>query len=280
MVLIRKSDKVKAEAAPTDDSPTATAPKRKRRAPRCQHPNVIRGGICKGDSVGVFDIPDDYEIVNRYANPNLEPVPRPTARLCRQHRYMVANYKTPPDQRKGHHARTHEAQCDICQHPQGDHVLRMWVNWRISSSAAMSALNITPTTFYSHIDHFNLQEKKAEKDHRKRLLIEAIEKGMATGDHSVNTALKASEQLNKLQGDTIEEVKHTHTGGILVGNIDLTQVGDGELADMLEKLAAQVREGAAVNAAVEAGRQVKQLPSDVNSGNVIELPKSNVKVMK
>lgn len=240
---------------------------------RCQHPLEKVHFICKNESCGEFDIPPDYIPSTRYVLDT--PLP-PRMRLCPAHKGKVDKWRrggveTPTD--------THELRCKVCLHPDSKRLQKLWLEWVLTSDQVIAELNSDPERYisrmswYRHIEYFGLVDKKSAKVNTKRALVIAAEKGFGAGGHSARTALAALQLLAKERGD-VEEVKHTVTG--VIGTVDLTKLTDRQLAEMADRLAAELRKGEGGGGAAAAREQVA-LTSDTG-GVTIDLPKSSVKV--
>jgi len=201
---------------------------RRPRAGQCMHPQTRKPGYCGRNAIDVFDIPDDYVPGRRHSEtPDID---RPRAALCLQHAAKLEAHKAGVPSAAG----SHEAQCAICRHPDAKRVEAMWVSWALSTGDAMRELGVSQSTFYHHVEHFDLWTRKAGKVNTKRALVIAAERGFSQGGHSARTALVALQLLAKERGD-VERVD------IALGIANLAQLSDEELAQQAEQLAAQLR---------------------------------------
>lgn len=235
--------------------------------PRCEHPNARDAGICKGGSVGEFDIPPDYIPANRHALMGGDrDLRRPKSFLCRRHHSMVRAFQLG----KPVKGNSHEALCVICNHPKGRRTMMLWENWQITTINACIELDVTHESFYRHVRHFGLDDKKMAKSSRKRALLMAAELGLAAGDHSVATGLKALTMIHRESNEPTQVmVDHNVSGTIGVGVLDLTKLTEAQLADQAEQLAEQLRATAARRASLPLNEE--------REDNVITLPPSSVR---
>lgn len=243
------------------------------KGPRCEHPNSRNAGWCPVASIGEFDIPDSYEPPNRHPSAGPRPLRRPKAFLCRRH---AATIKAATEGIKMA-GNSHEAMCAICQHPRGAHMLEMWANWEIGTTAVLIELHTTHAVFYNHVHYFGIDEQKAAKPGRKRLLLALIEKGVAAGGHSVRTALSAAALLQRDDpppppAKSHVQVDHNVSGAIGVGValVDVAAMSSMQMAEEAESIARQLRELA------EAKQSLAALPPDL-AAELIDLPPSAVR---
>lgn len=234
----------------------------------CQHPKTKSAGVCDRRSVGEFPIPDSYIPESRHSN---QPdIPRPSAFLCKQHDRMVKAHVNGVSMA----GNSHEMWCDICNNPKSKLILDEWMRWEITVEHAVAELQVTHRAFYAHVDYFNLTEVKSSKTNLRRMLVRAAERGFGVGDHNVRTALKAVEALRKERmEDKPRKVDLNVSGSVGLVAMDLTKLSDVQLAEHLEALAKQVREGSSNGA--------KQITNGGRSegGAVIDLPRESVKVL-
>lgn len=235
----------------------------------CTHPRSARRGVCNRIAVGIYDIPDDYTPACRHAN---QPdVPRPRAALCRQHRGMVDHFLL-ADNMPGN---AHATSCDVCRHKDGDWIGEMWVGWRMSTSEACIAAGVSYKTWYKHADTLGLTTRRRARDSRKKFLEFMMEKGMRGPGHNARTALVAATQLAREEGDMPAEKTDINVTA-LIGTVDVTRLSGNELADYMEKMAAEVRRVEAENR--QPSPVNRALPSETrDESRVIDLPSSAVK---
>lgn len=237
-------------------------------AEQCQHPKAKYGERCKWPIVGEIDVPEDY-------NPGF--VPRhgyqmPTERrikVCHHHHFRITHWGEPKP-KKGKFF-SHQARCMVCANPRHQAIFKQWINMRITSAMAIAELDVSYQSFYNHINYFKLDEKRASKDSRVQFLLDRMEKGAAAGDDSVNTSLKASEQLTRLMGDAAEKHEHAHVATVLHGHVDLTKMGVDELTTLIAQLSDQLQ-------SLTAGA-TQQLPANVGGLDTIDLPITSVRVL-
>lgn len=231
--------------------------------PSCQHPQIRRAGSCGRDSIGVFEIPDDYIPPRRHSTTPL--IPRPHSRLCRQH-YSIVSAWARGARLAGN---SHESWCPVCQHPARNQVLDLWLQWRINTDQAVLELGVTHRSFYNHVQYFNLNGRKTDKENIMHALVGAAERGFAAGGDDIKSGLKAAELLAKHSDWAAARKVEVDVKGkleVTATSADFSKMSDAELADHFEGLARQLR---------QAGGVVKQLPDP--SSQVIDLPKANVR---
>jgi hypothetical protein len=230
--------------------------------PCCQHPQTRKYGVCGRQSIGVFEVPDDYIPPRRHSNNPL--IPRPHARLCRQHYSIVSSWA------RGARlaGNSHESWCAICQHPARNQVIDLWLQWRITVDQAVLELGVTHRAWYNHINYFKLNSAKTSKENILSALVTAAERGLSSGGDDVKSGMKAVELITR-HSDWVapKNVKVDVSGKLEVSatTTDFSRMTDAELADHFEGIARQIR---------QAGGVVRQLPG---TGQVIDLPDTSVR---
>jgi hypothetical protein len=204
--------------------------------PKCQHPRTRAAGTCLSKSIGEYDIPADYIPATRHAD--TPDIPRPKALLCRQHSRILDAWIKGIERRGS----SHEAWCDICNHPNGKEIMERWCAWEIGATEVMIELGVSHRTLFSHIGYYNLRKQKASKDNLRDALTSIAEKSIASGQgFDAKTAVKALETLNKMRGEP-RQVDVNVKGSLAVGVMDLTKLSNEELAAHFENLSRKLRE--------------------------------------
>lgn len=215
----------------------------------CQHPRQRHRGVCACEAIGtrtddgtfvptLFDIPPDYKPLRRYAN---QPdVPRPQARLCLQHKFLVEAFAQDDDKPVDF---AHRRQCPVCGHANQEKVARTiqaWLSFLTKGTVAAVELGVSYHTFMQHCYYYRLDEKRAQKDNTRKLLLHIAEGGIGA-KVSADVALKAITQLGKERGDVVENMD------VRLAVKDYSEMSDEEYAEVGRKLAAKLAAEAAAS---------------------------------
>jgi len=220
----------------------------------CQHPRARGRGTCACDAVGerlrdgtfipqLFTIPPTYEPESRFAG---QPqIPRPQARLCLQHRFLVEAHVealvTGEEEKPADYP--HRRQCAICLHDNQSKVERTinaWLTFTLKTTHAAAELGVSVPTFNHHCYYYRLDEKRAEKDQTRKFLLGVMDASIGA-KASAKDGIAAAAQLSRERGD-VQNVD------MRLAVKDLTNLSDAELAELARKAAAQLEAEAASKA--------------------------------
>lgn len=177
-----------------------------------------------------FDIPVTYQPSVRHANqPEL---PRPKARLCTQHRFLVEAHAAGDTGSTKDFA--HRSQCAVCQHPHRKAMEDEWLKWLRTSVAVAEYLDVSTATWAHHCEYYGLDEKKLDRKNTMQHLRQIAERG-GEGKAKVSDALTAHREIARQRGDAVNIDARVVTA-------DVSQMSTVELAqrnaELVKRLAA------------------------------------------
>lgn len=204
----------------------------------CQHPRTRARGCCVRPAILddkkspiLFTIPDAYIPQIRHA---LQPsLPRPVARLCVQHKYLVDGFLEADERPKDF---PHRSQCPVCRHPKADGYVEDWITHSRTATQCARLMDVSINSFMKHCFYYGYDEKRADKVNTRRFLQRVMDEGIERGGATIKDALAAEAQLAKERGDAV--------------NVDMRMVVR-DLSNLSDKELAKEMKAAAI--ALEAG---------------------------